>query len=196
MFYHFEYALRIELGGERFGADRPIRRFLQAHERANVISQSLFENSSEIFLLLSTYGRKNPDRKRLTPLRLCGMKRNEFKYVGGTPQRDQDHIAEFGADLYRHWDIAEVKDKQSISDILWMGIASELAITPSFRGTLAYLVDVSSGLVLHVYDDRGMDVAAMANEPLKGLFRTYRDWMLEHDSPSNDRYVRRRHLGM
>lgn len=45
MFDEFNHALHFGLGGKEFGTDRTMRRFLQAHERANAISQSLFSNS-------------------------------------------------------------------------------------------------------------------------------------------------------
>jgi len=184
LFYSFDQALRFELGGEEFGTDRPMRRFFQAHERAKAVSRTLFGNSSEIFVLLSSYGAEKPAKKRLKPLKLCGIKRREIQYLCGNPQQDDDHIAEYDNDLFRHWDAAKLQDRQAISEILWLGIASEMAIEPSFRGSLsAYLVDISEGLILHVYDDRGMDVIATKDAPLKELFTTYRTWLLECDLP-------------
>lgn len=182
MFHAFDHALRFELGGEQFGTDRPMRRFAQAHERSNAVSQTFFENSSEVFVLLSTYGIEQPDIKRLKPLKLCGIKRSEFQYLGKIAQQDDDHIAEFGSDLFRHWDIAKLKDKQTISEILWLGIASEMGIKPTFHGsTIAYLVDAENGLILHLYDDRGMDVVAIHKAPLRDLFVRYNDWLLDCD---------------
>ncbi len=184
LFHSFDRSLRFELGGEEFGTDRPMRRFIQAIERSKAVSQTFFGNSPEVFVLLSSYGMEQPDRKRLAPLQFCGIKHCEFKYLSKTPLQDDDHIAEFGSDLFRHWDVVKLKDGQSISEILWLGIASEMAIEPSFRGLMsAYVVDLSNGLILHVYDDRGMDVVATKDAPLKILFTTYRTWLLEHDLP-------------
>jgi hypothetical protein len=184
LFYSFDQALRFELGGEEFGTDRPMRRFVQAHERAKAVSQTLFGNSPEVIVLLSSYGMEKPEKMRLKPLKLCGIKRREIQYLCRNPQQDDDHIAEFGSDLFRHWDVVKLEDGQAISEILWLGIASEMAIEPSFHGSLsAYLVDISKGLILHVYDDRGMDVIATKDAPLKELFTTYRTWLLESDLP-------------
>lgn len=183
MFYELEHALRFELGGEEFGMDRPMRRFIQAHERANAVAQSLFKTSPEVFVFLSVYGDYQPDKKCLKSLKACGMKRRNFEYVDCIPQLDEDRIAEFGSDLYRHWYVAKLKDKQTISEILWLAIASQMPIEPSFSGLDAYLVDVSNGLILHAYDDRGMDVAATKDAPLKNLFTTYHAWLLENGLP-------------
>lgn len=181
MFYTFDNALRFELGGE-FGTDRPMRRFAQAYERSNAISQAFFDHSSEVFVLLSSYGMEQPDKKRLKHLNLCGIKRAEFQYLSKTAQQDDEHIAEFGSDVFRHWDIAKLKDKQTISEILWLGIASEIGIKPTFYGsTAAYIVDAENGLILHLYDDRGMDVVAIQKTPLNDLFARFNDWLLDYD---------------
>ena len=184
LFYSFDQALRFELGGEDFGTDRPIRRFVQAHKRATTVAQTLFGNSDEVFVLLSSYGMEKPEKNRLKPLKLCGIKRRKIQYLCRFPQYDEDHVAEFGVDLFRHWDAAKIEDRQVISEILWLGIASEMAIEPSFCGSVsAYLVDISKGLILHVYDDRGMDVIATKDAPLKELLITHRTWLLESDLP-------------
>lgn len=182
MFYAFDYALRFELGGEEFGTDRPMRRFAQAYERSNAISQAFFAKSSKIYVLLSSYGMEQPDKKRLKPLKLCGIKRSEFQYLSKTAQHNDEHIAEFGSDVFRHWDIAKLEDKQTISEILWLGIASEMGIKPTFYdSTTAYIVDAENGLVLHLYDDRGMDVVALQKEPLSNLFVSFNEWLLDYD---------------
>ncbi len=125
MFYEFEYALRFELGGGGVGIDRPMRRFIHAFERASAISQTLFEHSAEVFLLLSSYGETQPNKKRLKPLKLCGIKHSEVGYLGKTPQNDTDYIAAFGCDLFQHWDTVKLKDKQSIAEIMWLCIAPD-----------------------------------------------------------------------
>lgn len=182
LFYSFDHALRFELGGASVGTDRPMRRFFQAYQRSVAVSQRFFENSSDVFVLLSSYGMEQPDKKRLKNLKLCGIKRSESQYVHKTPQQDDDHIAAFGCDIFRHWDIAKLKDRQTISEILWLGIAREMGIKPSFFGsTTAYLVDPDKGLVLHLYDDRGMDLIAIEKAPLKDLYLNFNDWLLRYD---------------
>ncbi|MEM7188179.1 MAG: DUF3885 domain-containing protein [Pseudomonadota bacterium] len=184
LFYSFDRSLRFELGGEKFGTNRPIRRFFQAHVRSSAISQTLLKKSSEVYVLLSSYGLEQPGKKRLDPLKLCGINCSEIQYLGKTPQQDEHHAAEIGSDLFRHWDIVRLNDKETISEILWLGISSEMRIEPSFRDSMqAYFVDESGELILHVYDDRGMDVAATRDEPMKELFSKYREWLLEHDLP-------------
>lgn len=185
LFHSFDHALRFELGGESLGMDRPILRFTQAHERAKAVSQTLFRNSSEVFVLLSSCGMEKPEKKRLKPLKLCGVKRSDISYLCSYPQQKDDNTAEFGSDLFRHWDVAQLKDRETVSEILWLGIASEMPIEPGFHGSLgAYLVDISEGLILHVYDDRGMDVIATKPAPLQELFKAYQAWLQQSDLPA------------
>lgn len=182
LFFSFDKALRFELGGEENEMDRPMRRFVQAHQRATTVSQTFFQHSDEVFVLFSSYGGEKPEKKRLKSLKPSGLKKKEIKYLCGIPQRDDDE--ESSNDLFRHWDVAKIEDRQVISEILWLGIASEMPIEPSFRGWLsAYFVDISNGLILHAYDDRGMDVVATKYAPLKELFTKHRTWLLESDFP-------------
>jgi len=182
MFYEFQYALRFELGGREFGTDRPIRRFLQAHERANAVAQSFFGKSSEIHVLLSSYGSGKSDRKRLKPFKFCGIERSEFCFLSRTAQQDEDHIAEFGDDIYRYWDIVKLDDKKAISEILWLGTASELGINPRFRrSSEAYIVDIENGLALHLYDDRGMDIVSIQKSATAEIYAKHIDWLFDYD---------------
>ena len=181
MFYEFEYALRFDLGGSKFGTNRPMRRFLHALERANAISQTLFETSSEIYLLLSSYGEAQPNKRRFEPFQNCGLAHSEFNYLGKTPQNDEDHKAEFNTDLFRHWDSARLNDKQVITEILWLCIAPEIGVRPCIDNSNAYLVDIDNGIALHVYDDRGMDIVSMGKEPMLEIFKEYREWLLNYD---------------
>lgn len=182
LFYNFDHALRFELGGEEFGTDRPMRRFLRAHERANIVARSFFEKSSEIFVLLSSYGTEQPDKTRLKPLKLCGIRRSDFRYLGKTAQCDGDHIKEFGSDLFHHMDVAKLDDKRMISEILWLGIATEMGIEPRFKGgASAYIMDVENGLILHLYDDRGMDIVSVQKAAAAEIYTRYNDWLLGYD---------------
>ncbi|SDI23048.1 protein of unknown function, partial [Pseudomonas benzenivorans] len=37
------------------------------------------------------------------------------------------------------------------------------------------------GLVLNLYDDRGMDVVAIKREPLLSLYKIHNEWLLNYD---------------
>jgi hypothetical protein len=191
MFYAFENALRFDLEIAESDTYRPMRQFSLAYERADTIAQEFFANSSDVYVLFSSYGLEKPRKRRLRHTEFCGIERSAVQHISMTAQQDEDHIAAFGSDVFRHWDMAKLSDKQSIADIVWLGVASEMEIRPAFYdSTEAYLVDVSNGLLLHVYDDRGMDVAATSNARLSGLFARHKDWLLDYDRPlMNSRFA-------
>ena len=181
LFHAFDNALRFDLGGTESNIHRPMRRFCQAYERACTIAHAHFEDLSEIYLLLASYGLEQPSKRRLNHIELCGVERSEVQYVSKTAQQDEEHMAEFGCDQFRHWDIVKVNDKRSISDIMWLCIASEMMIEPAFHSTTAYLVDTRNGLILHAYDDRGLDVVSLNKSQLSELFIKFNKWLLECD---------------
>ena len=71
--------------------------------------------------------------------------------------------------------------------LLWAAVAREMPVTPKARWlTDLYLVDFSRATVLHVYDDRGMDVVAADVGRLRPLHGRFGDWLLAHDRPRAD----------
>ncbi len=43
------------------------------------------------------------------------------------------------------------------------------------------LVDFQRGILVHVYDDRGMDVISSDRHVLEPLYRDFQDQLLDHD---------------
>lgn len=179
LFYEFEAALRFELGGEDVSTKRPIKRFIQAFERANAVAADLFAQSS-VWLLSSTFGEASPPKKHLKPFKTIGLSRNDFTDLGAVAQNDADHIQEFGKDLYRHWAGTLLDGPDLIKEALWLALGSELGIRPAANASL-YFVDFENQIVLHPYDDRGMDVIATRGEALSDLYRSRHSWLLEYD---------------
>ena len=182
MFYKFDVGLRFELGGEENSTSRPLKRFSQAFSRADTVSSSVFNKSSSLWLLSSTYGTERPANKRLKPYKLCGLTKSSFEYCGGTPQKDSDHIDAFGSDRYRHWDVARLVEKEQLREVLWLTLASELGIQPAVPADV-YIVDFDKSIAIHPYDDRGMDVVSMDRENLAHVYEKHKLWLLEFDAP-------------
>lgn len=161
---------------------RPIRRFIQAFDRADRIATALFTESGEVWALVSTDGDESPRKKRLKPFKRCGLRKPDFDYLGATPQNDEDHIAEFETDLYRHWDAVRLNEPIMIREILWLALGAELGIRPAMRASV-YLVGFENAVILHPYDDRGMDIISMNKDELSGLYRDFNSYLSEHDMP-------------
>jgi len=189
-FYAFPNSLRFELGGEKHGSiSRPVHRFLRALDRARAVAEVTFGVSGHVGVLVSIYGGeklKAKDRRQLGDLGPFGVDPAVLTYVGCVPQGEEDHIAEFGEDLCRHWFAFALSSSDDLSPLLWCSIAREMPISPSARWPDVYFVDAGRGLVLHVYDDRGMDVSSVRADDLRGLYRKFGDWLLDYDRPRMD----------
>ena len=178
LFYAFDIALRFELGGEAVSTTRPIKRFIQAFERANAVASDLFAQSS-VWLLISTHGEASPPKKYLKPFKTIGLSRSDFTDLWSVAQNDADHIEEFGEDLYRHWVGTELRSPELIKQALWLALGAEIGIRPASNASL-FFVDFENRIVLHPYDDRGMDVIAMRKEALADLYWSRQSWLLEY----------------
>ncbi|MDG9670082.1 DUF3885 domain-containing protein [Hahella sp. CR1] len=56
---------------------------------------------------------------------------------------------------------------------------------PSLRGR-CYFVNRTKGMILHLYDDRGMDVIATNRSALREVYVRCNDWILDQDKPGID----------
>lgn len=55
-----------------------------------------------------------------------------------------------------------------------------MAIYPS-APVVTFLLNPFESVMLHVYDDRGMDVLAFEPAKLYGIHTDFADWLLDHD---------------
>ncbi|MFP3382337.1 DUF3885 domain-containing protein [Tritonibacter sp. SIMBA_163] len=60
--------------------------------------------------------------------------------------------------------------------MLWLTLGAEMGVRPTVSADI-YVVDFARGLVLHPYDDRGMDVAGTQKGTLVPLYQEYHDWL-------------------
>lgn len=187
MFYQSQFGLRFDLGGDR---DVGPLRFLQALDRARAIATALFSRSETLIAVVSIYGDERTTRRQLAALRQ--LERIGFTHQFGSAakvaQNDQEHIAEFGSDLYRHWYAAQfTTDDSSVSALLWASIAREMDIRPKARcADTIHLVDVRQRLALTAYDDRGMDVIGPSAPSLASLYNQFNPWLLDYDRAEMD----------
>ncbi len=100
---------------------------------------------------------------------------------------DQEYIAAFGEDLCRYWCRADITLINGQLDVLlWASVAKEGRILPKARWLDFFITDLERGVVLHVYDDRGMDVCARDQQALVPLYTNLSEWLLEYDRPAMD----------
>lgn len=81
------------------------------------------------------------------------------------------------------WDLRSYdlgRDKVARDTLLWHAIASEMPVYPS-APVVAFLLDPGTSVMLHVYDDRGMDVIAYDSAQLHRLHSDFAHWLLDCD---------------
>lgn len=85
---------------------------------------------------------------------------------------------EAGVWTLRCYDISQ--DLVARDTLLWHAIAAEMPISPSVP-IVTFLIDPDVTAMLHVYDDRGLDVIADQPAKLHSLYNKFPDWLLDYD---------------
>ena len=67
-----------------------------------------------------------------------------------------------------------------IDKFLWAVLAKDLGIYPQSKCDL-YLFDLEQSILLHPYDDRGMDIIGSNKDKLKELYDRFNQWLLDYD---------------
>jgi hypothetical protein len=66
--------------------------------------------------------------------------------------------------------------------LLWNPIALELPISPSSPDR-SFLLHPTEAVLVHVCDDRGMDVIGKHAEALKPIYERFDSWLVDSDRP-------------
>jgi hypothetical protein len=177
------FRLRFELGGKVHGPDEPVPRFIQTLGRARQIASDLFEAAPQLHGIVGCWTNSATD--------LFAPVEDGFAALTEAGFRSQ-HIAEWRTPAYPGdddqdaecvWRAFDLTGRPADRDVLlWCAATYEIGIEPRVP-IMSYLVDFIRGVLLHVYDDRGMDVTAIEPEPLLDLYRSRDEWLLDYDRP-------------
>lgn len=64
---------------------------------------------------------------------------------------------------------------------IFLGIARlEHALVPAISSRV-YFLNPEKHVIMHMYDDRGLDVIALDPDVLRGLYEGFSSWILEYD---------------
>jgi Domain of unknown function (DUF3885) len=186
LFYASPWALRFSLGD---GLEPGPHRFLQAIDRARAIAAAVFSGSALLTVFAGFHdGERRSSRSSasLRGLTKMGFKGN-FQQTDKVLLGDQEHIDAFGKDLCRYWCRADIANDTCQTEILlWASIAKKGEILPKARWLDLYIADLDRGLVLHVYDDRGMDVVGPSKATLGPHYQAFNTWLFDYDRPRMD----------
>jgi hypothetical protein len=82
------------------------------------------------------------------------------------------------------WSEVAARDFQYRTILLGIGNADH-GLVPAISGRV-YFLNAERGLLMHMYDDRGLDVIAREAEPLRGIYKEFNSWILDYDRSQID----------
>lgn len=173
LFYVNEPALRFELSrGSTF-----VEQFTSAYDRAREIARFAFCDSASLVVVLAWFGEGPPVRHMdvFRSLRACGVRMGRPRSCW-TRWHEADEYGEAGQRTL----VAFRADVSALDGLLWGALAVDLGIRPRLPARV-YLADPERGLLLHPYDDRGMDAVGPDRGRLRELFARFHDCLLDYD---------------
>lgn len=181
------YRLRFELAGD----GSSLSRFTQAFDRARHLARAALRQDAVLAVVAAF-----PDPERVAGARELEWDRADpFEILADMGVDTEDCLERWQG---RPWP-QEVDDGDRIpwtyraalvswreaEVLLWNQVATDLGVAPR-APVQAWLADPEQSICVYAYDDRGMDVSALSQEPLQGLYERFRPWLLECDHAKAD----------
>lgn len=170
LFYLHEGALRFALSV----SGSPVEMFLCAMAKAQTLCNAVFPQDGEIGVCLRFFGGKTllSALGFFRNLRDCGVTIPNDRVCWCTPDPEE-------ADCYSHFILFTVSHA-SLTSLLWGAIAQDLGIRPRILGSV-YLFHLEAKVLVHPYDDRGMDIIGPNRQLLKQMYYKYNHWLLDYN---------------
>ncbi|MGN6374879.1 MAG: DUF3885 domain-containing protein [Sphingomonas sp.] len=179
------FRLRFELGGESFDTDRSVPRFVRAFGRARTLTNDVFAEAEELVSVIGCWPAchldiRAPARDGFAALEQAGFRSQPIgEWKGGHPRYslpdDEDGQRDATGKIFDLRDAPEDRDV-----IIWCAISCEMVVAPKAPVT-SFLIDPARQILVHVYDDRGMDVISLKRDTLVELYRQHNSWLLDYD---------------
>lgn len=153
--------------------------FLLAIDKAREICGRIFAGRDTVSVCLALYG--DTYRENLSTFR-------SLRKLGIEVPKDHEVLPsvnkEYGTQrILLFFEIESAK----LEKILFGKLGAELGIRPTYSAGL-YLYDLELGILVHPYDDRGMDVVGPNRELMQELYDKYTHWLLEYDRERMDKW--------
>jgi hypothetical protein len=178
LFYNFPGGLRFELseGGSAFD------QVLTALRKSTAICEDgLGQDKIIVHLQRFVFSTRFELRESLRELDIAGVSIPALRSVWVEINEDDD----FGEGQWVNC-VFEVPTSK-LQNLLWCALATDFRRIHPNPHCLIYLVNPENGILIHPYDDRGMDIICRFAAPLKALYEKYNAWLLDYDRPDMDR---------
>jgi hypothetical protein len=176
LFYNFPGGLRFELsdGGS------PLDQALTALRKATAICDDVFGGEEKILVHLEAFAPASYFglRKMLCELRIAGIVVPRVRDVWLEAEDQTDEADGSGPWVNAAFEISTAK----LQNLLWCAVTDDFGASlrpnPHCR---VYLLNPNKGILVHPYDDRGMDVISRDTAALAGLYERHDNLLLDYD---------------
>lgn len=179
------FRLRFELGGDFSNTDQVVPRFVRAFGKARNITNDVCAGAEELVSIIGCWPGSPldifaPAEDGFEVLKQAGFRSTQVaEWKGGHPRHSQPDDEEWQRNAtWRAFDVKDAPDDRDV--IIWCAISYEMAVTPS-APIMSFLVDPVRQVLVHIYDDRGMDVISLQRDTLLALYKKHSDWLLDYD---------------
>lgn len=164
-------------GGLRFELSKggsAVEQFLTAHRKAHAICSEVFKTTQSFTVCLSTYLYKPAlsFRDDLRRLKRAGIR---------IPRTKEMWVSRSAEDEAALLHTAFVADRTLLDNFLWCALAVDLNIEPCPNLSAIRLINMEQAVLVHPYDDRGMDVVGSDRELLAQLYSKFKVDLLDYD---------------
>jgi hypothetical protein len=174
MFSHFN---RVDFGGDLFGQWPVGIRFeigISQVYRASRLYELAFAKAANCILVSQEWMEGTEIARRATPLfstqGIFPTKLSELQTVDISPFDEAEYRLTWTR--FQPFTFDAVCMFQSIAN-------REQAGSPAISGKV-YVIDPSNCVIMHMYDDRGLDIIATELDTLRPLFETFNEWVLDN----------------
>lgn len=176
LFYNCQYGIRFEIGvGDVYDEGMtPRKAYVEnALSRAMTIYNSGVKNPA--LLMCEIYPESEKDKKNFEIL-------FSRKVIPILPQEEYSHIIDIDDNIIKQtqlfWDLK--KSKIPVEKLFREIILGDIGGSKEFISSI-YLFDIENHVVLHPYDDRGLDIVAYDKNTLTPIYNKLYKWILDYD---------------
>lgn len=184
LFYSWDIGIRFELGDPAIDWGERAKYMRQVYDRALGIYKALHAQNDDLYVVtmahflnvskgkvnkLNLYKRFINDKsvlKRLNLDEIPNIFAEEGEAIPG------DHTYRYSVKCKTH----EVRHIPLIKAIC----NHEVGLKPRIYQRV-YFINITTGTIFHIYDDRGCDVISESSSALRPLFDRFNDWILDYD---------------
>lgn len=177
LFYTYPGGLRFELseGG------MVIQQFLLAIQKATLICSDIFPAGESIAFCFRCRAEKNrfAHRPLLREITKTGIKFSRNRSLWLEPLDVEEWFEENEPESWLT--LAFDAPQNLIQSALWCALAIDFGSISPRPLCSVYLVNLTAGIVVFPYDDRGMDVVGPNHERLASIYGKHRKYLLDYD---------------